>query len=167
MCVCVCVVQVCQVVNTPYQCYKLQPPSTSITTYTISFHSLIMLSDRTSNYNVEEAVPPPPEGPVKEKSLVIRKDSRWLYEEDTNNTNTKKIRLATILLSNLNFSIEVPMMEQSLGKPLDTIEEEDGEEEEKEEEEEVGQHESNNVGSTEDQVSASYDNVAYVNDSKP
>ncbi|XP_045126852.1 proton-coupled folate transporter-like [Portunus trituberculatus] len=121
---------------------------------------LIMVSDRSANYNVEDAVPPPQEGPVKEKSLVIRKDSRWLYDEDKDSSTTK-IRLATILLSSFNFSIEVPMIEQSFGKPLETIQEEP------EDDEENGQHHSNNVNSTEEQVSESYDNVAYVNDSKP
>ncbi|MPC33447.1 hypothetical protein E2C01_026797 [Portunus trituberculatus] len=125
-----------------------------------SLHSLIMVSDRSANYNVEDAVPPPQEGPVKEKSLVIRKDSRWLYDEDKDSSTTK-IRLATILLSSFNFSIEVPMIEQSFGKPLETIQEEP------EDDEENGQHHSNNVNSTEEQVSESYDNVAYVNDSKP
>lgn len=122
---------------------------------------LIMVSDRSANYNVEEAVLPAPEGPVKERSLVMRKDSRWLYDEENNN----KIRLATILLSTLNFSIEVPMMEQTWGKPLETIQEEP--EEEEAEEEEARRHATNNGGPVEGQISASYDNVAYVNDSKP
>lgn len=120
-----------------------------------------MVSDRSANYNVEEAVLPAPEGPVKERSLVMRKDSRWLYDEENNN----KIRLATILLSTLNFSIEVPMMEQTWGKPLETIQEEP--EEEEAEEEEARRHATNNGGPVEGQISASYDNVAYVNDSKP
>lgn len=132
----------------------------SVSQPTPSLHSLIMVSDRSANYNVEDAVPPPQEGPVKEKSLVIRKDSRWLYDEDKD-SSTSKIRLATILLSSFNFSIEVPMIEQSFGKPLETIEEEP------EEDEETRQQHSNNVNSTEEQVSESYDNVAYVNDSKP
>lgn len=118
-----------------------------------------MFSDRSAQYSVEDAVPPVPEGPVKEKSLVLRKDSRWLFDEESNN----KIRLATILLSTLNFSIEVPMMEMSLGKPLETIQEEP---EEEEAEEAAGRHESQNSTSVEGQVNASYDNVAYVTDGK-
>lgn len=120
----------------------------------------IMVSDRSEQYSVEDAVVPAPEGPVKEKSLVMRKDSRWLYDEDSNN----KIRLATILLSTLNFSIEVPMIEMSLGKPLETIQEEP--EEEEKEDEEAGQQETQSSAPVEGQVAASYDNVAYITDGK-
>lgn len=116
-----------------------------------------MVSDRSEQYSVEDAVVPAPEGPVKEKSLVMRKDSRWLYDEESNN----KIRLATILLSTLNFSIEVPMMEMTLGKPLETIQEEP-----EEEEDEAGQQETQNSAPVEGQVTTSYDNVAYVTDGK-
>lgn len=113
-----------------------------------------MVSDRGAQYSVEDAVPPAPEGPIKEKSLVMRKDSRWLYDEENNNT----IRLATILLSTLNFSIEVPMMELSFGKPLETIQEEP---EEEEAEEAATRQEIQNSHPVEGQVAASYDNVAY------
>lgn len=124
-----------------------------------SFRSLIMVSDRGGEYNVEKAVPQIPEGPIKERSIVMRKDSRWLFDEESNN----KIRLATILLSTLNFSIEVPMMEMSLGKPLATIPEEP---EEEEAEEEAGRQELQNSYLGEGKVTASYDNVGYLTDSK-
>lgn len=81
---------------------------------------IVMATDKTVDYNVETAVPPTPEGPVKEKSLLMRKDSKWLYDEE----NKGKIRLATILLSEVNYSIEVPNIESTFGKPLETIHEE-------------------------------------------
>ncbi|KAF2362137.1 Major facilitator superfamily [Trinorchestia longiramus] len=90
---------------------------------------LIIFMDHTKQYDVETAVPPSPSGPVVEKNLVIRKNSDWLYDEDNNN----KMRIATILLSALNFSIEVPLMERTLSqksnrqnktaKTMDVIEE--------------------------------------------
>nr|XP_053631145.1 proton-coupled folate transporter-like [Cherax quadricarinatus] len=90
---------------------------------------VVILAGRGGNYMVETAEPPPPQGPVTEKSLVVRKDSRWLFDEQSNG----KIRLATILLSAINFSIEAPMIEYSYGKPLETIPEEPEEESEAEE----------------------------------
>ncbi|XP_071521332.1 probable peptidoglycan muropeptide transporter SLC46 [Panulirus ornatus] len=131
---------------------------------------LVMLMDRAGNYSVETATPPPPKGPVKEKSLVMRKDSRWLIDEE----NKGKVRVATILLSSVNFSIEVSNIESSFGKPLEPIQEEEEEEEEAkeeggEEEKEGGkeekeveeeQHESEGVK----EEDVSYENTTYVGD---
>lgn len=114
---------------------------------------LVMVMDKTGNYNVETAAPAVPAGPVKEKSLVMRKDSRWLYDEE----NKGKIRLATILLSAVNFSIEVPNIESSLGKPLDTIQEEPENEEAEEEEEQKREQENGR---------RTYDNEAYIGENK-
>lgn len=112
---------------------------------------LIMASDKGGNYSVETAVPPPAEGPVKEKSLVMRKDSRWLYDEE----NKGKIRLSTILLSAVNFSIEAPMIESSFSQPLDTIKEE------LEEDAEQTQNQAKELEAPGDVQ----ENEAYVNDS--
>lgn len=71
---------------------------------------LIIVTDRTKQYDVETAEPKPPKGPVVEKNLVIRTDSNWLYDEENNN----RMRLSTILLSAMNFSIEVPLIERTL-----------------------------------------------------
>ncbi|KAK7074038.1 hypothetical protein SK128_025958 [Halocaridina rubra] len=98
----------------------------------VSFALMVMVTDKRGDYNVETAVPPPLEGPVKEKSLVMRKDSKWLYDEE----NQGKIRIATVLLSAINFSIEVPNIEYTFGKPLETIQEEPEVEVSEEEEEE-------------------------------
>nr|XP_045592749.1 proton-coupled folate transporter-like [Procambarus clarkii] len=108
---------------------------------------VVILADRGASYAVETAQPPQPPGPVTEKSLVTRKDSRWLFDEESNG----KIRLATILLSSMNFSIEVPMIEYMYGRPLETIPEES----ETEEIEEIEVEKAN---------SSSFENNAYVND---
>ncbi|CAL4064394.1 unnamed protein product, partial [Meganyctiphanes norvegica] len=79
----------------------------------------IMCSDRTADYNVETALPPKPEGPVQEKKIVMRQDSRWLYEDE----NEKQLRWSTIILSSINFSIEVPEIEKLLRAPLEPIKE--------------------------------------------
>uniref|UniRef100_A0A6A7G3F5 Proton-coupled folate transporter-like n=3 Tax=Hirondellea gigas TaxID=1518452 RepID=A0A6A7G3F5_9CRUS len=71
---------------------------------------IIIVTDHNKQYNVETAKPKPPKGPVVEKNLVIRSDSKWLYDEE----NNYKLRIATILLSAVNFSIEVPLMERTL-----------------------------------------------------
>ena len=68
--------------------------------------------DKGGYYDLERAKPKDPEGPVQEKAIVIRKDSRWLFDE----TPLNKIRLATILLTALNFSIEVPSIEKVYSK---------------------------------------------------
>lgn len=95
----------------------------------------VMATDKTGAYNVE-APPKPRKEPVAavtEKRLVMHQDSSWLYE-DTGHSKLK-IRLSTILLSSVNFSIEVPTMESSFGKPLETIQEEPEKEEEEAEKE--------------------------------
>ncbi|XP_042864629.1 proton-coupled folate transporter-like [Penaeus japonicus] len=115
---------------------------------------LVMVTDKTGTYNVESAKPKKePVGPVTEKRIVMHQDSRWLYEE--NSHNKLKIRLSTILLSSLNFSIEVPTIESSFGKPLETIQEEP----EKEEEEEEKEKKSETSGGR-----GSFDNPAYSHD---
>ncbi|ROT75254.1 hypothetical protein C7M84_006206 [Penaeus vannamei] len=66
----------------------------------------VMATDKTGAYNVE-APPKPRKEPVAavtEKRLVMHQDSSWLYE-DTGHSKLK-IRLSTILLSSVNFSIE-------------------------------------------------------------
>ncbi|KAK4319411.1 hypothetical protein Pmani_009646 [Petrolisthes manimaculis] len=120
---------------------------------------MIMMSDKVGKYSVYSAEPVQPKGPVKEKSLVTRKDSSWLYDEDNNG----KIRLATILLSSVNFSIEAPMIESNYSKSLDTIHEEpehnnyaDGGESRSQQQQRNGEIEASDI---------EHDNIAYVNDS--
>ncbi|XP_064095354.1 LOW QUALITY PROTEIN: probable peptidoglycan muropeptide transporter SLC46 [Macrobrachium nipponense] len=124
---------------------------------------LVMVMDKTGDYNVQSAAPEAPKGPVKEKSLVIRKDSRWLYDEE----NKGKVRLATILLSALNFSIEVNNIESSFGKPLETIDEEPEREaaaevEDKEEARPKEQQQLNGRTQEKQVASESYDNPGFV-----
>ncbi|XP_037803528.1 proton-coupled folate transporter-like [Penaeus monodon] len=115
----------------------------------------VMVTDKTGTYNVEAPKPrKEPVAAVTEKRLVMHQDSRWLYE-DTGH-NKLKIRLSTILLSSLNFSIEVPTMESSFGKPLETIQEEP----EKEEEEAKKENKSEQKGGGRD----AFDNPAYSHD---
>lgn len=138
-----------------------------------------MMSDKAGVYSVWKAEPEPPKGPVKEKSIVMRKESSWLYDEE----NKGKIRLATILLSSLNFGIETRMIENSYGKPLSTIHEEpehdnhhhhhnhtndeggDGGEsgDRQHQQQETNGTESNTNEDSSD--NAGHDNIAYVNDS--
>ncbi|XP_018010174.1 proton-coupled folate transporter [Hyalella azteca] len=79
--------------------------------------AFIILSDKTKQYDVETAKIAPPTGPVVEKNLVVHTDSNWLYDD----YNNYKMRISTILLSAINFSIEVPLMERTLSRKSNLV----------------------------------------------
>jgi len=72
----------------------------------------IILTDRTRTYDVEAYQgPKPPKGPVQEKSFVERQGSDWLKQE---NERPNHLGVGTLLLSVLNFSITIPVLDRDL-----------------------------------------------------
>lgn len=70
-----------------------------------------MSLDKGEQYNLETARHKEDLGPVIEKGIVVKKDSDWINESPK-----AKLHIASILLSAINFSIEVTSINSSQTK---------------------------------------------------